>query len=185
MIFRPLHKIACIALLLIIGILQPALATNSSVDERLFKTAFIYNFAKFTQWPSNTLLKNKALTLCTIGNDKLVKELNRLGGKTIRGQHLVIEPVNISAHINHCQLLYIAQSEDARLKNILALVKNKPVLTISVLPNFEVNGGMVQLYSFKGKTQLIINLQKTRAAKLEISSRLLILAKITGNGEKP
>jgi len=169
---------------LILCALQPVSAKNQTEDERLFTAAFIYNFAKFTRWPDLSQ-QNQTLTLCTQGNDELVSDLKRLSGKIIKGRRLTVQQFNNKKRKLPCQLLYIASSEKKHVKNILNAVQNKPVLTISILPKFAKSGGMVQLYTQKGQTRFIINLGKVRDVNLEISSRLLILAKVVGNEKTP
>jgi len=156
-----------------------------SEEERLFKAAFTYNFAKFTIWPKNTPGQDGPLILCTIGKSKLVTDLNRLGGKYIKGRSVTIEEVYASQSKSHCHILYIAKSEKINVTNILKSINNKPILTVSGLSDFVKTGGIIQFYRKNGKTQLIINLDIARESGLEISSRLLILAEVINTEEAP
>lgn len=154
-------------------------------DERLFKAAFTYNFAKFTIWPENTPGQDGPLILCTIGKSKLVTDLNRLGGKFIKGRAVAIKEVTGNQTKDHCHILYIAKSEKREVAEILNSINNKPVLTVSDLSNFVKTGGIIQFYRKNGKTNLIINLDTARKSGLEISSRLLILAEVINTEEAP
>jgi len=156
-----------------------------SEDERLFKAAFTYNFAKFTIWPENTPGQDGALILCTIGKSKLVTDLNRLGGKYIKGRAVAIKEVTNNQTKDHCHILYIAKSEKRKVANILKSINNKPILTVSDLSNFIKAGGIIQFYRKNGKTNLIINLDTARKSGLEISSRLLILAEVINTENAP
>ena len=155
-------------------------------DERLFKAAFIYNFAKFTRWPEDAQDDpQNTLTLCTAGQDQLISDLRRLGGKIIGSR-----PVSVRAFKNlqspgDCQLLYIADSEKKRYKRILASLRGDPVLTISELPGFARSGGIIELYRKEAQTHFIINLNNARTAGLELSSRLLNLAMVIDQEETP
>ena len=160
-------------------------ADIESEEERLFKAAFTYNFAKFTIWPENAPGQDGALTLCTIGQSKLVTDLNRLGGKLIKGRAVVIREVNSNQTKDHCHILYIAKSEKNKIVEILNSINNKPVLTVSDLSDFVKSGGIIQFYRKNGKTKLIINLDIARKSGLEISSRLLILAEVINTEETP
>lgn len=90
-----------------------------SEEERLFKAAFTYNFAKFTVWPENTPGNNGPLTLCTIGESKLVSDLNRLRGKLIKGRAVALKPVKINHSKENCHILYIAKSEKNKGKSVV------------------------------------------------------------------
>lgn len=169
--------ISCLYMLC--SVLNFAMAQSPVEEERLFKAAFIYNFTKFTSWPDNTWQEAKSpLALCIIGNDELINDIKRLEGKLIKGRQLAIRNLNDTKHVQNCQVLYIAHSENKHQSQILQSVKTRPILTISELENFAQAGGMIQLQRKKGQTQLTINLNVARKAGLELSSRLLILAKI-------
>ncbi len=146
-------------------------------NERLFKAAFVYNFAKFTRWPSS---ESQTFQLCTIGHSPLINDLKQLQGKSIQGRIVNIKTIKQISAARQCQLLYIATSEKNRYKNILAFTQNQAVLTVSELSFFARNGGIIQFYRKNNKTRLVINLDSAHKAGLEISSRLLILAEIIG-----
>jgi len=153
-----------------------------SEKEQLLKAAYIFNFAKFTQWPENTWkAEHTPLNLCIAGKDKLVNKLGQLAGKTIQKHPVNVLSLKDVQNINNCHLLYIATSEKERYQNILKSVNNEPVLTVSELPNFGHSGGMIEIYREEEQTHFIINLGVTRESGLTISSRLLNLAVVINN----
>ena len=148
-------------------------------DDLLLKAAFIYNFAKFTQWPSEVFQEQTSpLNLCITGEDELVKKLEQLAGKTIQQHPVVVQDLQQAQKIEDCQILYVAMSEDKNFLKILSPIRNQPVLTISELPLFAQSGGIIKLYKEKEQTHFIINLAASRQSGLEINSRLLKLAKV-------
>ncbi len=161
-----------------------AVAQYETEEERLFKAAFIYNFAKFTSWPENSQSKNNKLTLCTLGRNELTNDLKRLAGKTVKSKQVVIKEIEKKHSFESCQMLYIANIKKNNYTYILKKLKHKPVLTISDLNDFAKKGGIIQFYRKQGKTRLIINLNVARQAGLEISSRLLILATVINSRQE-
>ena len=154
-------------------------ALSEDEEAKLFKAAFIYNFAKFTTWPAETWSNNDTpLTLCTIGSDPLINELSMLGGKQVLSRTLSIVKLSKSAESEQCHLLYIGQSELTRYKTHLQRLNNQPILTIAELPDFAESGGMIELYRDHGKTRLSINLKKARESGIDISSRLLMISNV-------
>jgi hypothetical protein len=134
----------CIGLVLMVGTNHLAIAQTPTADEQLLKAAFIYNFAKFTNWPEVVWqAQDETLNLCTSGNDELVAELKKLGGKTIKNRPLAILPLENMQNRRNCQLLYIATSEKNRYKQILASMSGEPVLTVSELAGFGQSGGII------------------------------------------
>lgn len=176
----------CACFWLLVSSQQIASAQTAAEEEHLIKAAFIYNFAKFTRWPESSWAKQSGpLHLCTVGEDKLVDELRRLGGQTIHAHPVITRSLAKAQNPEACHLLYIATSEQQHYKNILKTLHGKPVLTVSELRHFGRSGGMIELYRDQGKTHFIINLGTARAAGLELSARLLSLAVIINDETTP
>jgi hypothetical protein len=145
---------------------------RSSREDQL-KAGYIFNFAKFVEWPN--LAATDILTICFLGGagirDALVAST---GGKMI-GTH----PVNtraVDANSAHgCQLLFVAadaaaSSEAVNGGSILA------VLSVSEQRDFVLKGGMIELFTDDNRLRFNINLDNARRAGLKISSSLLQLA---------
>ena len=174
--------LVCVCLCLLASTVSVTNTYAQSENKQLLKAAYIFNFAKFTQWPENTWkAEDTPLNLCIAGKDKLVNKLEQLAGKTIQEHPVNAQSLKVVQNIKNCHLLYIATSEKKRYQSILKSVHNEPVLTVSELPNFGRSGGMIELYREKERTRFIINLGVTRESGLKISSRLLNLAVVINN----
>jgi len=165
--------------MLVIYFLVISTVYNTAVanqDQRLFKAAFIYNFAKFTRWPKTLEDDDKdQIVLCTLGEDQLVIDLTRLKGKTLNNRILAVKSFEDP---NECNMLYISTSKHINYARTLSSIRGKPILTISEIKNFAQSGGIIELNHDKGQTHITINLNAAHENNLELSSRLLILANI-------
>ena len=165
--------------LLLFCILATSSFTNvatANEDRRLFKAAFIYNFAKFTRWPSTSDdIKKTTINLCTLGKDQLVGDLTRLKGKTIQNKKLIVK---LFKDPDECDMLYVASSKKNNYKKNLQSINGKPILTISEIENFSLSGGIIELTHDKGQTRISVNLNVAYKNNLELSSRLLMLANL-------
>lgn len=177
--------IVCICIIFYAGSLSASVNPSHTEDERLFKAALIYNFAKFTTWPDGATKQPASLNLCTIGNSQLIDDLKKLHGKNVKGRKVSIASVSRHDSFERCHILYIADNQKRYYKKIIKKLNGKPVLTVSSIKNFANKKGIIQFYRDKGRTRLIINLDAARNAGLEISSRLLILAKVIENQAAP
>lgn len=145
--------------------------------EYQIKAAFIYNFAKFTEWPAEAFAgENAPLTVCIIGKNPFASALDFLGSKTVGNRKLVVLNVSRPEELKDCHILYIAASEKPRLAQILASVTVPGVLTISDIKNFSQAGGMISLVTQEDKVRFRINLKSAQRARLRLSSQLLKLA---------
>jgi hypothetical protein len=171
---RPVVVLCCL-LSLLIGL--PAQAQNTA-QARLLKAAFVYNFVKFTSWPSASFSsKNSPLTLCVIGSDRLSGDLHQLDGRPAKGRTLRVLSMSNQAELDACNIVYVGRSEDAGWAGRLT---GKPILSISQSRGSSRKGGIIELYEQKGKVRFIINRAAARTAGLQISSRLLKLADVIG-----
>ena len=186
---RLLFAIAiCLALLALgppgarFGAVAPAAAAETS-REYLIKAAFLYNFAKFTEWPAGSFPDSAApLDVCVFGEDPFGGALESIAGKTIRGRRVAVHRVASIEAGAACHLLFISASEATRLAGILESLRGRPVLTIAEMPGFARSGGIINLKTnADDKVRFEINNSIARRVGLRLSSKLLNLAEITPN----
>jgi hypothetical protein len=152
---------------------QPAASSECEA-----KAVFLLNFLKYVEWPpatdSNT---NAPLQIGLVGKDPFGTSLSSLvKSKTIAGRTVVLEHCDGESAWRQCRLLFVSGSENRRVKEILAAVKDLPVLTVGESEDFLERGGMISLVMRDKTVRLEINLVAAEAAGLKISSRLLAVA---------
>jgi hypothetical protein len=166
---------------------------NPQTDEYQVKAAFLFNFAKFVKWPENTFAApTDPMTICVMGRSVLTRALQDIvNGKLVDGRRLAVRPVSLPvspANLNGaCQILFISGSEQQRTPTILAAWKSGGVLTVGETEGFAGQGGVINFTVEDNKVRFEINPGAATAQRLEISSKLLSLARIvrTANLEEP
>jgi YfiR/HmsC-like len=138
------------------------------------KVAFIYNFAKFISWPKPAT--TKSIVIGILGTDPFGPALKSIKGKTVCNRTLEIRPVLTVKEAQQCDLLFIAQSEKNRLQHWLNILGQLPILTISDLPGFIEQGGMLELTEIDQRIRFAVNLDTIHAASLNLDAQLLNLA---------
>lgn len=157
----------------------PALATPTEYD---VKAAFLYNFAKFVEWPPDTFKEPTApFTVCVLGDDPFGEALEKeFSDKTVQDRPIVFEPLDHHAP-GACQVLFISASERKRVDAILQDLKGPPILTVSDIQRFVKHGGIIGFTLEDDRVRFEVNLAAAEQAGLKISSQLLKLAKnVTG-----
>ncbi len=175
--------IMCLAVLMLGATGAQTEAASQPAREYLIKAAFLYNFAKFTQWPAGSFADGSTpLSICVLGEDPFDSALDSLNGREIRGHPVTIQRVATVEAGATCHLLFISGSEEAGLSTILDSVADRPVLTIADFPNFARDGGIINLKTNKDqKVRFEINVGIAKRAGLKLSSKLLNLAEIISN----
>lgn len=154
-----------------------ARAATDPTSEAAVKAAFLYNFAKFTDWPAHAA--EAPLTMCIVGDSPVAAALieavrnQRIGGHAIDARAIATD-----APMHSCDVLFVSMSETRRSARALEVLKSLPILTVSDDKQFAQSGGVVELFVENGRMRFSINTDAADRAGLRLSSRLLSLARI-------
>ncbi len=142
------------------------------------EAAFLYNFAKFVDWPPEAFSSpTDGLRLCILGDHPSSAELQPLiRGKMIGGHPVQAQRVEV-AQVTSCHILFIGVSESVRTQEVLRRVDGGSVLTVGETAEFVGQGGMISLVVENNRIRFEVNLRAAQAARLKLSSKLLTLAK--------
>jgi hypothetical protein len=143
------------------------------------KAAFLFNFTKYVEWPSNAFSgANSPFIIGIVGKDPFGGQMEKtLEGKTVDGHGFTVRRYRQPADIGDCHVLFISDSEKDRVGRILAKVGDSPTLTVSDIGNFARLGGAIGFVVEDERVRFDINTEAAQHAGLKISSRLLALAK--------
>jgi hypothetical protein len=154
-----------------VGAASPSQADE--LPEYRLKAAFLYNFALFTEWPAEL---GPVLNLCIVGRDPFGKEIDELQGKPVGERSIAVQRKTVGDPLKNCQVAFIAESAIAALPRLLEEVRERPVLTVA---DSQGSGGQsvaLNMSVVQNKVAFEANLQAARAARLNLSSKLLRLA---------
>jgi hypothetical protein len=180
---KPLFTIAAL-LICAWSITAGSMVVLGQVSEADVKAAFLFNFAKFVDWPPQVFSRpDSPFTICLLSDpfngtlDKLVR------GETLDGHHLVVRRVKSREDFATCQILYFSTAP--AVSPDIAAAANQPILTVGDNPDFINQGGIIRFVTAGGKVRFQINPEAATRASLKISSRLLNLAEIVGPVKEP
>ena len=153
---------------------------SRQVSEYQIKAAFLYNFAKFVEWPPAVSPgANDPMEICVVGEDPFGNILNQsIEGKTVGGHKLMIRQLKPAQDMKGCQVAFISSSEKNHLTSVLEGLKGGGVLTVGETEGFAALGGVINFTMEDDKVHFEINLDAAGRAGLKISSKLLQLARI-------
>jgi hypothetical protein len=183
------HSALGIAALGLLVTLENCFAADSPqdpADEYQVKAAFLYNFAKFVEWPPEAFKKSdEPITICILGLDPFGHSLEKtLAGRSVDGRSLAVSHISNVKQAAGCQMLFIGAAEDKRSPPILDGIVTPGVLTIGESDTSGADGVIINMRLDSGKVRFDINLAAADREKLKISSRLLSLAHIVGASGK-
>jgi hypothetical protein len=172
-------KLAAASLILAVLVI-PALPAANPPNEYALKSVFLYNFCRFIDWPDVAFgSPNDPIVIGVIGDDPFGPLLDEaVQGETFRGRSIRIEHYRSPREIGRCHLLFVGASEMGRINEILSAVAGKSIVTVGETPGFIERGGMIALAADRNRVRLLINPDTLKAAKLDVSSKLLRVAEI-------
>jgi len=165
----------------LIAVLVCSLAPGTQAQtatEYQVKAAFLFNFAKFVEWPPSSFSNASApLRICVFGRDPFGQELrDMVDEKTVNGRKLEVDYMVDLRLAKTCHILFIASSQKARLKQILERLRGTAALTVSDSEGFAEQGGMINFVLDNDRVQFKVNRNAAHQAGLKISSKLLSVA---------
>ena len=153
-------------------------AQQAQPTEYQIKAAFLFNFAKFVEWPPAAFAEaTSPIVIGILGKNPYNEDLARIiRDKKVDDRPLVIKELRSPTETTNCHILFISTSEKTRLPQIIKSLRGTSVLTVGEMDRFVENGGMINFFLESGKIRFEINNAAATSAGLKISSRLLALA---------
>jgi YfiR/HmsC-like len=155
-------------------------AQTSPLSEYQLKAAFLFNLAKFIDWPSGSFASPESpFTICILGADPFGRAMDDvLQGKTVGERTVAVERSKDLAGARHCQMIFVSSSEKPRVREILDGLKGTNALVVGETEGFAEAGGAVQFALEENHVRFLINTDAADRAGLKVSSKLLSLARV-------
>ena len=155
-------------------------AQSPTAGEYQVKAAFLYNFAKFIEWPPSSFSDASApLRICILGRDPFGEELRNITKeKMVNGHKLEVSQVPDLLPARSCHILFIASSETTQLKRIFESLQGSDSLTVGDTKGFIEQGGMINFVLENSRVQFEVNRKAAEQCGLKISSKLLSVARL-------
>ncbi len=175
---RPRRVLGMLALLTLL--LGSGYAQSPTAGEYQIKAAFLYNFAKFVEWPASSFHDGAApLQICVMGRDPFGEGLlNITREKTVNGRKLEVDTVADLERARTCHILFVASSVKMPLQQIIEGLRGASVLTVGDTKGFSEQGGMIDFVLQDDRVQFDVSRTAVEQAGLKISSKLLSVAKV-------
>jgi hypothetical protein len=142
--------------------------------EYQLKAAYLFNFVKFVEWPSDA--GAGPITICVAGRNPFGNAL----AETLRGEHVsrrALAARVIDMPEPGCHVVFMPHGVASAV--YLRAADGMPTLTVGETPGFIAEGGIVNFVAERGTVRFQISPRAAERAELRISSHLLRLARIS------
>ena len=172
-----------VVLLLGLGIFAPCALSVGQIQtasQYQVEAAYLYNFAKFTEWPKQSLPEGPSSLVIGVvgGDDEFLDVLRRtVAGKTIGPHPVNVRRASSPDEVKSCHLVFFRSSERKRTQSAIAGLHQASVLLVGEEPTFLQQGGMINLVLENGRIRFEVDRASLDRANLRLGSNLLTLAK--------
>lgn len=178
---------------LVVALLLPTAAAQAAgvnVLEYQLKAGFLFNFAKFIEWPPAKLAAGAELRVGVVAPDDIFAIIEQsLAGKRAGTHPLVVERLAAaeleSAERPLPQIVFLHQDalrsrheNGIDLEQLLARAAREPILVVGESPGFASAGGMIGFIQRGENLRFQVNLASAQRAGLKLSARLSGLAEM-------
>jgi hypothetical protein len=169
--------ITVLIVICLVGV-RPARAQGRAAPDEV-KAAFLYNFAKFVEWPKPA---PERYVFCVLFDDGFAETIRR----ALRGEKLHDREIDVryAATLDDLRdadpphVLFVPVRAKESYAETLRALRRDPVLTVGDEPTFTEIGGVISFEKRLGKIGFAVNRRAAEEAGLELGSQLLGLARI-------
>lgn len=168
----------CSVIVCALRLSAPALgAAEQSIPlEYQVKAAFLLNFTKFVEWPTDGFTDRTApVTICIDGDTPVVLALDQMLEGELVGNRKVVMLRSPPDPAKSCQVLFIGKAEHEAAKLIANAGRN--VLTVGESDRFLSDGGMINFVIDNRRVRFDINQNSVANSALKLSSKLFSVAR--------
>jgi YfiR/HmsC-like len=178
-----------IAILVWSALAGPSIATAqlASAREYRIKAEFLYNFAKFIDWPADTFSDPKQpICICVYGRDPFGHALEEaLLGKSIGERPVILGHAMQFDDLAGCQIIFVTGSDHVPISDLAGRLRGRAVLLVGETDGFAAAGGAIQFVIEDGRVRIVINPAAADRAGVKIGARLLSVSKIVRDSNRP
>jgi hypothetical protein len=158
--------------------------TSAQTLEYEVKAGFLYNFTKFIEWPAAAFSgAGDPFRICLAGSDPFGSVLERtIQGDSVGSHPMTVDRVAGAADAGSCHLLFVSRDVSARAPAFALAYPH--ALIVGESPGFLLQGGTINFVIEAGRVRFDVNVAAAVARGLQISSRLLRIARDT-SGQAP
>lgn len=169
-------------LIIVISFSTSGTSAENSLKHEI-QSAFVYKFIKFIDWENSSHIDDEGnICVSVLGKGSINGPISKINQKEVKGNKINVWFINSLDELKECKILFIPPEINFDIKNHSEHLKSIGVLTISEKKNFAQSGGIINFITVNNRLNFEINLEQARSSNITISSKLLQLAKVVGNG---
>ncbi|HLX12988.1 MAG TPA: YfiR family protein [Bacteroidota bacterium] len=157
-------------------------AENPTKEENKYKleAACLFNFLHFIDWPQNAFAApNSPFCIGVVGENPFDGILEQIvAGESIDGRTIEVRQITKVEDAKRCNIIFFPETQRDRCSAFLDALGGTTVITVSEFDQFTSLGGGINFYLENDKLRFEINVAAMQASQVQVSSKLLRLARV-------
>ncbi len=172
-----------LALLLLSGLFAlPARAADDHAVqfEYKVKAGYLFNFAKYVEWPTNSLPETNSPIVIGVmdGTGALPVIQQVLSNKMAGDRPVIVKAVTTPEAMSGCHILFVCRSVKTTPHDVMAVLGGTPTLVVGESELFAERGGMIGFYPEDERLRFTLNLESVARANLKVSAKVASVARV-------
>lgn len=159
---------------------QAARAADADLAEYQIKAAFLCKFGQYVDWPAEGVGGAEQPFIIGVMATPAVGDVlaQAARGQTVHGRPILVRRTDrVGELVEGVAIVYVARSHAARAAEVIGVLRDRPVLTVTELDADQPGGGIVNFVVVDDKVKFDISLTAATRSRLRISARLLGVAR--------
>jgi len=148
------------------------------------KAGFIYNFAKFVEWPPTAFENSDTFFLCFASDNPFSDALYDLNDKIVSGRKIKVRKYEDVDDTEMCNIFFFGTTDREFIQQKLIEAENRSILTVGETEGFAQMGGIINFFMEQNRLRFEVNVDAARKAGLKLSSQILMSAEIVKGGQE-
>ena len=153
---------------------------DSDYSEADLKAAYLFNFARYIEWPDRVFEDDKAqITVCVFSSESFYKVIKKtIGNRSLDGRMVGARNSQSLEELGNCNIIFIGKEHISQHEELIAAAADQSIFTVSDAEDFAERGGCSNFFQAGKKIHFSINVVAVKRSKLKVSSQLLRIAQI-------
>ena len=167
--------------LVLLGLGLPASAPRAEgVSEYSVKAAFLVNFARLVEWPEQAFAAPEDPVVVCIAGEEAYEYAQQAGlrRQKVGRREVRLRTIDSADEVSACHVVFVSEGSSKLTPRVVGGAADASILTVGEADGFAARGGIINFYREGSKVRFEINPTAAERAGLQISSRLLRLARI-------
>lgn len=151
----------------------PKSVAHEILSSEFVKASYLINLSQFVSWEK----RKHPIEICVIGTNDINAQLTQIAINANLEDVLEIQSKDWSSSFDSCSILYISETAEIKLPQILYKTSSYPILTVSDIENFISQNGAIGFVETDGTIKIEINNSLLLKKGISVNSELLEIAR--------